>query len=40
MRDNVSRNRFYLTFKELREVLVDRLRELPFERSWSLMDAP
>jgi hypothetical protein len=37
MRDNVTRNHFYLTFKELCEVLVDWLQTLPFERFTSLM---
>jgi hypothetical protein len=40
MRDNVTRNHFYLTFKELCGALVDWLRELPFERFWSLMSVP
>lgn len=37
MRDNITRNHFYLSFKELCEALVDWLHEIPFERFMSLM---
>jgi len=37
MRDNITRNHFYITFQELCEVLVDWLQTLPFERFMSLM---
>ena len=40
MRDNITRNHFYLTFEELCEVLVDWLQTLPFERFTSLMGVP
>ena len=40
MRDNITRNHFYLTFKELCEALVDWLQTLSFERFWSLMGVP
>ena len=37
MRDNITRNTFYSTFKHLCEALVEWLRKLPQERFWSLM---
>jgi hypothetical protein len=37
MRDNITRSTFYDTFKELCEALVEWLRDIPFERFWSLM---
>ena len=40
MRDNVTRNHFYLTFRQLCEALVDWLQVLPFERFMSLMGVP
>jgi len=40
MRDNITRNHFYLTFRQLCEALVDWLQVLPFERFMSLMGVP
>ncbi len=37
MRDNVTRNVFYVTFTELCEALVEWFEKLPFERFWSIM---
>ncbi|MFC1714822.1 IS630 family transposase, partial [Candidatus Poribacteria bacterium] len=40
MRDNITRNHFYSSFKELSEALVDWLKTLPFERFMSLIGIP
>jgi len=40
MRDNITRNVFYSSFKELSEALVDWLKTLPFERFMSLIGIP
>ena len=40
MRDNITRNHFYSSFKELCEALVDWLETLPFERFMSLIGIP
>jgi putative transposase len=40
MRDNITRNVFYVTFTELCEALVDWFRTVPFERFMSLMGVP
>jgi hypothetical protein len=37
MRDNITRSRFYITLENLCETLVNWLKELPFERFWSLL---
>jgi hypothetical protein len=37
MRDNITRSTFYVTLEKLCETLVDWLKELPFERFWSLL---
>jgi len=37
MRDNSTRNVFYVTFDRLCEAVVGWLQALPFERFWSLM---
>lgn len=37
MRDNITRSTFYITLEKLCKALVDRLREIPFERFQSLL---
>lgn len=37
MRDNITRSTFYITLEKLCEALVDWLKEIPFERFWSLL---
>ena len=37
MRDNITRNVFYITLDKLCQALVQWLRKLPFQRFWSLM---
>jgi DDE superfamily endonuclease len=37
MRDNITRSTFYITLEKLCETLVNWLKELPFERFWSLL---
>ena len=37
MRDNITRSIFYKTLDKLCEALIHWLREIPFERFWSLM---
>jgi hypothetical protein len=37
MRDNITRSVFYKTLDKLCEALIQWLREIPFERFWSLM---